>query len=175
MDGRQLAHAERQDTDLTLHVPAEVSAGVTFRPTDHWTLAYTARWTDASSLGEGDVRYEDTSEFDFPFVPDAQDEWRHAVGAEWQSTSSLALRIGVSHAGHIVGSRGVTPLSFDGDDTRIYAGAGWKRERWSVDLGAVYKVPDSRDVGPAAPAMLAGHYRSGSAVLVLVGMTREFD
>ena len=174
MDGSSLAPSgERQDTDLHLDLPAEVSAGVTFKPTDGWTLAYTVRWIDASAFGESEVRFEDSSAYDFPFIPDARDEWRHAIGAEWRPSAPLALRIGASHADHIVGSRGVTPLSYDGDDTRLYAGSSWKTDGWSFDLGVVYKLPDSRDIGPTEALMLPGHYRTGSAVLVLFAATRE--
>ena len=74
-----------------------------------------------------------------------------------------------------MGNRGVTPLSYDGDDTRLYAGSGWKIDRWSLDLGAVYKFPDNRDVGRADAAMLPGRYRTGSAVLVLFAVTRELE
>lgn len=176
MDGSSVTPSgERQDTDLDLEIPAEASAGVTFRPADAWTLGYTVRWIDASAFGDSKVRFEETSAYDFAFIPDAGDEWRHAIGAEWRTSNTFALRIGVSHADHIVGNRGVTPLSYDGDDTRFYAGSAWKRGSWSIDLAAVYKVPDSRDVGPAAPVMLAGHYRSGSAVLVLLAVTRELE
>ncbi|HET9063587.1 MAG TPA: outer membrane protein transport protein [Candidatus Binatia bacterium] len=174
MDGSSLTPTgERQDTDLDLKIPAEASAGITIRPLDDWTLAYTVRWIDSSSFGESKVRFEDTSAFDFPFIPDATDEWRHAIGAEWRWSSALALRTGISHADHIVGNRGVSPLSYDGEDTRIYAGAGWKRGRWTLDFSAVYKFPDSRHIEPDFAAMFPGRYQSGHAVLVLFGLSRE--
>lgn len=176
MDGSSITPTgDRQDTDLNLKIPAEISSGITFEPLDDWTFAYTLRWVDSSSLGKSKVRFEDTSAFDFAFVPDATDEWRHAIGAEWRPRSALALRAGVSHADHIVGNRGVTPLSYDGDDTRLYAGSGWKRGLWTLDFSAVYKFPDSRHIAPEYAAMFPGRYRSGAAVLILFGLSRELD
>jgi long-subunit fatty acid transport protein len=174
MDGSSLTPTgERQDTDLNLKIPAEISAGITLEPLDHWTFAYSVRWINSSSLGESKVRFGDTSDFDFPFVPDATDEWRHAIGAEWRWKPQLALRTGISHADHIVGNRGVSPLSYDGEDTRLYAGAGWKHGRWTLDFSTVYKFPDSRHIAPDYAAMFPGRYQSGAAVLVLFGVSRE--
>lgn len=174
MDGSSITPAgDRQDTDLNLKMPAEISAGVTIEPLDDWTFAYTARWIDSSSLGDSNVRFGQTSAFDFPFIPDATDEWRHALGAEWRCDPNLALRTGISHADHIVGNRGVTPLSYDGEDTRLYVGAGWKIGRWTLDFSGVYKFPDSRHIAPEYAAMFPGRYQSGAAVLVLFGLSRE--
>lgn len=174
MDGSSLTPSgERQDTDLNLKMPAEISTGITIAPLDHWTFAYTVRWIDSSSLGESKVRFEDTSAFDFAFVPDATDEWRHAVGAEWRPISALALRAGVSHADHIVGNRGVTPLSYDGEDTRLYAGSGWTHNSWTFDVSAVYKFADSRHIAPEYAAMFPGRYRSGAAMLLMFAVSRE--
>jgi long-chain fatty acid transport protein len=174
MDGSSLTPSgDRQDTDLNLKIPAEISTGVTLKPLDDWTFAYSVRWIDSSSLGESKVRFEDTSAFDFPFVPDATDEWRHALGAEWRWNKDLALRTGVSHADHIVGNRGVSPLSYDGEDTRLYAGAGWDRGKWTFDFSAVYKFPDSRHIEADYAAMFPGRYQSGAAVLILFGLSRE--
>jgi long-subunit fatty acid transport protein len=174
MEGSSLAPSgNRQDTDLVLRVPAEISAGITLRPHRDVTLAYSARWIDSSSLGESTVRFSESSAFDFPFVPDATDEWRHAIGSEWRIREDLALRLGASHADHIVGNRGVSPLSYDGEDTRLYAGAGYRRDRWMFDFAAVYKFTDVRRVEPDDALVFPGKYRTLDAVLVLLSVTRE--
>lgn len=174
MDGSSIAPSgSRQDTDLVVKVPAEASVGVTLRPRGNVTLAYSARWIDASSLGKSDVKFEESSAFNFPFVPGAQDEWRHAVGVEWVVRDELALRAGASHADHMVENSGLSPLSYDGDDTRFYAGLGFRRERWNFDFAAVYKLPDTRRVSPDDALVFPGKYRTGDGVLVLFSLSRE--
>lgn len=174
MDGSSVAPSgERQDTDLALKVPAELSAGITLRPRIGTTLAYSARWVDSSSLGKSDIEFGKSSEFDFAFVPDAQDEWRHALGAEWALRDDTALRLGVSHANHMVGNHGLSPLSYDSDDTRLYAGFAWRRDRWVLDFAAVYKFPDSRRVAPQDALVFPGKYKVGEAVLVMFSVSRE--
>ena len=146
---------------------------MTVEPVDDWTFAYTVRWIDSSSLGDSNVHFEDSDAFDFAFIPQATDEWRHALGAEWRPSAVLALRTGISHADHIVRNAGVTPLSYDGDDTRLYAGAAWKRGLWTFDFSGVYKFPDSRHIAPEDAAMFPGRYQSGAAVLMMFGVMRQ--
>ena len=102
-----------------------------------------------------------------------QDEWRHAVGIEWVVRDELALRAGASHADHMVENSGLSPLSYDGDDTRFYAGLGFRRERWNFDFAAVYKLPDTRRVSPDDALVFPGKYRTGDGVLVLFSLSRE--
>jgi long-chain fatty acid transport protein len=164
----------RQDVDLELNVPAHVFAGVTRRMTERLKLSLSVRWIDSSSFGNSHIKFEATPSVNTPFITDAKDEWKYAIGAAYDWNDSLQLRAGVSHASHIVGERGVSPATFDADDTRVSVGFGIPGERWTLDGVVGYKLRDDRQISADEALLFPGRYRSSPAVIALFSLTRRY-
>ncbi len=165
--------AKRQDVRLDLEVPAQISLGVTKRFGRRLSVSVAGRWTDSSSLGRSDVEFEATPAIDTPFVPDALDEWRAAVGCRYRWSEALELRAGYAHATRIVGNRGISPLLFDAQDDRLGGGLAWTRGSWTVEAMVGYWFLRSRQVGPQEALILPGRYRFGGGGIVMLGLVHR--
>jgi len=106
-------------------------------------------------------------------VPDGKDEWRFALGAEQALADGWALRGGASYASRIVGSHGVSPLVFDGEDVKLTIGVGKEIGAFTIDAVAGWAFPFERRISPESALVLPGTYRGMGAILAL-GLTYRF-
>lgn len=158
---------ERRDVDLDLKMPATVWGGVTRHFGDRLGLSASIRWTDASVFGESKIRF---ASFDIPFVSDAQDEWRFALGAEYDVTDRFTVRAGTSYASRIVGNKGVSPLLFDTEDIKLSGGLGYRIGAWTIDFMTGYQFAAKRSISPSDALILPGGYEA-SGLIVMLGAT----
>lgn len=158
--GRQRVHADVQ-------MPLQVLGGATWRCAQRLTLSGSVRFTNSSTLGDSTIEYELTPQANSGFVPDANDEWKFAVAAEYALQEQTTLRLGTLWASHIVGSRGVSPLVFDGDDTRVSLGVGQQLGPWMLDVMAGYALPAERHISSNTALILPGDYSMQGAILML--------
>jgi long-subunit fatty acid transport protein len=156
---------ERQRVDVDLELPAQVQGGLTRHFGDRLWVAYSLRWINSTSFDRSEVHYHRTPSANTSFLPWAKDEWKHSLGAQWQAADNLWLRAGVSHANHIVGNRGISPLAYDADDTRISLGAAWNWGDWRIDSALGWKLADDRKVGADTALAYPGRYESRSALI----------
>lgn len=163
----------RQDVGVDLEMPAQVFLGATWQATPGLALSGSVRFTDASSLGDSTIEYELTPQANVGFVPDGKDEWRFALGAEQALVDAWVLRGGVSYASRIVGSRGVSPLVFDGEDVKLTVGVGKEIGAFTIDAVAGWAFPFERRISPASALVLPGVYRGMGGILAL-GLTYRF-
>lgn len=162
----------RQDVDLNLEMPTQVFLGATWHCARQLTLSGSVRFTNSSTLGSSMVEYELTPQANNGFLPHAQDEWKFALAAEYALPEQLLLRFAVAQASRIVGSRGVSPLVFDGEDTKIAVGLGRNFGRWGLDATAGYSLPAERNIAPATALVLPGTYRM-EGVIFMLGVTQR--
>ena len=160
----------RQRVHVDLEMPTQIFLGATWHCLQRVTLSGSVRFTDSSSLGDSTIEYELTPQANSGFLPYAKDEWKFALAAEYALQEELLLRLGAGWASHIVGSRGVSPLVFDGDDAKISIGVGRHFGRWMVDLMAGYALPAERHISPNAALVLPGAYSMQGAIFML-GLT----
>lgn len=151
--------AGRQDIRVDVEMPAQVFLGATWQATRRLALSGSVRFTDASTLGDSTIEYELTPRANVGFVPDGRDEWRFALGVEQALGDSWVLRFGTSYASRIVGSRGVSPLVFDGEDVQLSFGAGRELGPLAVDVMTGYALPFERRIAPGSALVLPGAYR----------------
>jgi len=170
MEGSMPLGPTRQDVDLELEMPAQVFAGITKRLGERTAVSVAARWSDTSSFGNSLIEFERTSQVSLPFVPGASDEWLVSVGVEYAWSDLLTLRAGGSHANGIVGTKGVSPLLFDGDDYRVGGGFGLNFDAWSVDFMAGHAFEATRRVAAREAVVFPGRYSIDGQV-VMLGVT----
>jgi long-subunit fatty acid transport protein len=167
LDGSTLIAGERRDVDLNLKMPTVVWGGATRHVGDRLDISASVRWTDSSVFGESKIEF---ASFDIPFVADAQDEWRFALGATYGLTDRVKLRAGTSYASRIVGNKGVSPLLFDTEDVKISGGGGYEIGPWTIDFFAGYAFKGKRHVAPDDALILPGTYEA-SGPIVMFGLT----
>jgi long-subunit fatty acid transport protein len=166
--------AGKQDVDLEIEVPLEVSLGVTRSFCERWTASYGARFVDSSVLAKSFLRFEETPSADSPYLHGARDEWRHAIGLTYAASDEVTLLGGFSKANGIVSSKGVSPSHYDSRDLRLSAGARWRGSRWTIDGAFGYVFAGSRRVSANDALVFPGKYESEPAYLLSVMLTRTF-
>jgi long-subunit fatty acid transport protein len=159
-----------QDVDLELEMPMQVFLGVSKRFGDRLIASLAGRWTDSSSFGDSMIEFEVTDAADVPFVPRAKDEWLVSLGLEYICSEVFTLRLGVGHANAIVGDKGVSPLVFDTQDTRVGVGLSINLDPWSIDLMAGHAFRGSRNIGADEALILPGRYSIDGQV-AMIGVT----
>lgn len=156
--------AGRQRVSVDLEMPTQVFLGATWHCLPQLTLSGSVRFTNSSTLGDSTIKYALTPMANSGFVPDANDEWKFALAAEYAMRQQTVARLGIGWSSHIVGAHGVSPLVFDDDDTKIAAGVGQTFGRWVLDATVGYVLPAERHV---APALLPGAYSMQGGMLML--------
>ncbi len=170
MDGSMPVPGQgRQHVGCDLRMPAQVFLGMTWRGLPRLALSAGARFTDSSSFGESKIKYEFTPQADSGFVPDSEDEWKFGLAGEYAIRDETRLHLGVSWATHIVGAKGVNPLVFDDDDTKIGTGVRHDFGQWVVDLMVGYALPTKRHIPSTAALVFPGAY-SMEGVIVMLGV-----
>ncbi len=164
MDGSTVLAGERVDVDCEVQMPTVLWAGATRRFGERFDLSASVRWTDSSTFGESKIEFSNVS---LPFVPDAKDEWRFAVGSDYRWNEKLTLRGGLSYASRIVGNKGVSPLLFDSEDIRLGFGASSELDAWSLHTMAGHAFESERNVSPDDALIFPGEYRASGPVFML--------
>jgi long-subunit fatty acid transport protein len=170
MDGSMPFGGGRQDIDLELEMPAQVFAGVSKRLGERVIASLAVRWTDSSSFGDSMIEFEETEFADSPFVPRAKDEWLVSASLEYVWTDFLTLRLGAGHSNAIVGEKGVSPLVYDAEDTRVAVGFSLNFDRWSLDFMGGHAFRGSRNISADEALILPGRY-SISGQIAMIGFT----
>lgn len=171
--GMPIEGVGHQDVEVDLQMPTQVFLGATWRCTEELTLSGSVRFTDSSTLGDSTIEYELTPQANIAFLPDGKDEWKFALAAEYALREKWKLRIGALYASRIVGSEGVSPLVYDGEDVRVTMGVGREFGRLALDAMGGYAVPFERDISPETALLIPGKYKGGGGIFML-GLTYRF-
>ena len=170
LDGSTLLADGRKDVDGKLRMPLVVWSGATRHLGERADVSLSLRWTDSSVFQRSRIKY---GGIEVPFVPDANDEWRVALGTAIHLTRRTTLLAGTSYASRIVGNKGVSPLMYDGEDVKISLGASHSFGALELHVTTGYAFEFSRNVPAGDALVLPGSYRA-SGPGVILGMTYEF-
>jgi hypothetical protein len=163
MDGSTPVGGQRRDVDLTVTVPTQITLGLQ-RRMGRLELGSSARWTDATMLGDSSIKFAGNV---FPFVPAARDEWKFALGGIYRCTETFSLLAGTTYASRIVGNRGVSPLLFDGEDIKVAGGFLVRRGAWSFQATGGQQFADRREIPPGEALIIPGRYRAEGTIAML--------
>lgn len=166
-EGDDGAKGPHQDVSLGLDLPAQVFLGINANVTSRFDVGLAGRWTDASSFGGSEFRFEDTPEANIPFIRSASDEWRISAGAGYKLTDRLTVRGGVGYADAMVPDEWVSPLIIDSAEWKIGAGLSWEVAGWFVDFTAGGCPGGTRDISDSEAAIYPGRYTVGGEIYML--------
>jgi long-chain fatty acid transport protein len=161
--------AGRQGVHCDLEMPTQVFLGATWRGVPRLALSGAVRFTNSSTL-DSKIEYDLTPQANSGFIPDAHDEWKFGLGAEYAIREETMVRLGASWASHIVGSKGESPVVADTDDTKVAAGVGQRWGHWVFDVTAGYTLNAERHVAPSSALFIPGAYSMQGGV-VMIGLT----
>lgn len=167
MDGSMPLGPLRQKIDCDLKMPTQLFIGATWQTLPKLTLSGSMRYTNSRTLGDSAIRYEQTPQANIGFLPYGRDEWRVALAGEYAVRPETFLRLGGSWASHIVGSKGMSPLVFDGDDGKLSLGVRQIVDDWVVDLLFGYAIPVKRHVASDKALVLPGSYSMDGMIVTL--------
>ncbi|MDY6952263.1 MAG: outer membrane protein transport protein, partial [Thermodesulfobacteriota bacterium] len=136
-------------------LPDMLFLGVTFYPSDRWSLEVDAIWNGWSSYDQlcivcDDIIYIDPSTGQpvqgSTTVKDWDDVWRFQIGVEYAATDWLDLRLG-----YVFDESPIPDATVDylvpADDRHLYnIGCGMHWDEWIVDLSYTYLAIESRSV-----------------------------
>lgn len=133
------------DAKGSIALPDSISAGISFRPTEKWTLEAGIVGTFWSSYDQILIEYKDME--NTPTIhnkKDYKDAYRLNIGTEYQLHTNWAVRAGYVYDKSPINEKAMDTL-VPVDDRHIASiGFGYKNERWSVD--AAYAHVFSKDL-----------------------------
>ena len=192
--GVQLANMGLGGAQPDFHYDAEVdnvfpqmaSLGFSWQVTDRVRALLQVDWINwADSFDELEIRLNNGSNNDIngvlgtPNIYDAvplrwEDQFVYRAGVEFQATDTVVLRAGYTYGNSPVPDSTLTPMTAAIMEHKLSAGAGWKNERYFVDIAYQYSLPSSQNVGTSG--LQAGEYSNSRtevqvhAIAVTVGM-----
>ncbi len=128
----------KTDAETTIHFPADVSAGVAFRPTKRWTLGLDVEWTDWSRFSRSRLDIE--REVPAAGFTDASvdlgwgSQWLIKFGVEHVLSEKLSLRGGYVYGKSPVPERTLSPDNPDSDQHNLAIGFGYKSKKYVIDV-----------------------------------------
>lgn len=126
-----------QTAEATVDMPASATVSVMHRLNDKVTLLGDVTWTGWSSFKELRIKYPDTAQPDSVTTEDWEDNVRLAVGANYQYSDAMVLRVGAA----------LDPTPIPNDERRTARIPGNDRTWLSLGLGYRFSPEVSVDVG----------------------------
>ena len=162
-----------------INLPDSISTGISFRPTENWTLEGGIVATFWSSYDQIIIQYKDASSV--PFINPQKlykDTFRVNFGTEYMLTSVWALR-----GGYVFDKSPINKSAMDTlvpvDDRHIVSmGFGYKGQTWSADFA--YAHIFGRDLSgksassPIAPAGAPMKYSGGRSDMIALTVGYKF-
>jgi len=146
----EIQNIDKFDVEVDLEYPVWIGGGIAYLPTDRFTITADAQYSQWSSLDIVKVKL---------MLPDAmggetEDEmvlnWEDAVqmrlGLEYMATECLALRGGFYIDPAPAPDETLTILFPSGNYSVITGGAGYFKDKFSVELSLEYLIGSERDI-----------------------------
>lgn len=133
------------DAKGSISLPDSISAGLSFRPTDNWTLEAGIVGTFWSSYDQILIEYKDME--NTPTIhnqKDYKDAYRLNLGTEYRVNQNWAVRAGYVYDKSPINERAMDTLVPVDDRHIASVGLGYTSGRWSVD--AAYAHVFSKDL-----------------------------
>ncbi len=155
------------DAEVHNVLPQMASLGLSWQVHDRVRALFQVDWINwADSFDELEIYLNNGSNPDFNGVLGSdiydivplrwEDQFVYRAGVEFQATDAVALRCGYTYGNSPVPDSTLTPLTAAIMEHKLSAGAGWKNERYFVDVAYQYSLPSSQSVGTSA--LQAGEY-----------------
>jgi len=168
--------------ELTL--PDMLFLGVTFYPSDRWSLEVDAIWNGWSSYDELCIVCDDIIAVDpdtgLPIQgstteKDWDDVWRFQIGLEYKATDWLDLRLGYVFDESPIPDRTADYLIPTADRQLYSIGCGMHWDAWVVDLSYTYLESDTRTVAARLDeGIFPSEFEDGYTHLVGVSVSYTF-
>jgi long-chain fatty acid transport protein len=159
----------------TVKLPATFAIGVAYK-WDRLTLEADADWTFWSSYKSLpiEIRDEETTLYDTDTMKNWQDVCAIRLGAQYQVTDPLALRVGFAYDPTPVPAEYLGPELPDSDRLNYMVGAGYKFGQWTIDLAFMYIDKKDRTISNmTATSGMDGEW-SGDAWLTGLDISYKF-
>ena len=174
MDGSdEVPTGGRQDVDMEVKLPTQIMGGIDHRFTERLRVMTSLRWTDSSTFGSSRANFHAMPSARPAFVPDAEDEWRAAIGVRYAWASWVELRAGFAYSTRIVGTDGASALLFDNNHVALSVGGAYTHDDWTFEFTAGVIPYADRDVNANEALVFPGNYESGGGMLMF-GVQRRF-
>jgi long-chain fatty acid transport protein len=181
-----LRHDFHYDAEVHTHLPQVVAAGVAWDITPRWRLNLQVDWVDWSdSFDTLPIKLTNGNNADLNGIVGSdtiketpplrwQDRFVYRAGIEYAVLDNLTLRLGYAYGRSPVPDQTLTPLTAVITEHTVAAGAGYRWNRFRVDLGYQYDIPASRRVGTSA--LLSGEYSNSRTEVGIhsVGLTGSY-
>lgn len=128
-------NTERGSLDFDIYCPQKVSVGIGLKPKENIIISTSLTWTDWSSFGKSNLRYDKFSQFNGPLLPALEDTFQGGVGMEYRPKDWLALRCGYAWHPHALKDRSMSPLLAEMALNQITTGIGVKLHKFQMDIG----------------------------------------
>ena len=151
----------KTNAEMTIHFPANITAGVAFRPTKRWTLDFDVEWINWSRFSKShlDIEREVPAAGFTNVSTDLKwgSQWLIKLGVEHMLSEKLSLRGGYVYGKSPVPERTLSPDNPDSDQHNLAVGFGYKNNKYFIDLyyNATYYV-DRKVTNP----ILSGKYEN---------------
>jgi long-chain fatty acid transport protein len=126
------------DISTTIDFPEIYSFAIAYRPNEKLILALDAelvRWSSFDTM-EIDFKTEipEAGLTDISAVLDWKDIWVIKVGGEYKLNEKIALRAGYAYGKNPVPDKSLEPSNPDSDQHNFSVGAGYKFDKWIIDI-----------------------------------------
>ena len=165
MDGDGSVGGNDQGVEHELHTPQSVTAGASFQWTPKTTLLAQVKWTDYEQFQDGDVKWDETTALNQPFIGDTRNRIRWGMGLEHEVIEDSFLRVGFSYESWMIEPESVRPYLFDNRDFMLMAGYEVRYETLSVGFIGGYATTTDREVSPAQNPAAPGTYSTENDVM----------
>jgi long-chain fatty acid transport protein len=147
------------DAEVQNVFPQMISAGLSWQVSDRVRTVFQVDWINwAEAFDELEVYLNngDNASINgvlgtaniYDIIPLRwENQFVYRLGLEFQATESIQLRAGYCYGSSVVPNSTLLPLTAAIMEHKLSAGAGWKNERYSIDVGYQYSLPAAQRVG----------------------------
>jgi long-chain fatty acid transport protein len=154
-DGDSVAHPYTPEEDASARIlyPEFIVAGLSYRPTPKWNLEFNIDWTNWDRLDDVTLNQAVSPDIVLPF------RWQSSRFYEFGVTryfdKGFSLSGGYIYSENSVPDRTFSPTAPDSERHIFSIGAGYKSDRWNVDLAYQLAYGPERTVqGSISPSLI---------------------
>lgn len=132
------------DCTMTADFPASYSVGLGFKPIENLTFEFDVVYTQWEQFDRIEFDFDNfilsKEEMDFNY----KSTWRFQIGAEYLLTDAFAVRAGYVYDQTPIRHDYASPMLPVNDRQMFTLGAGYKWDKWTVDVAGMYIVSKNR-------------------------------
>jgi len=129
-----------------VNLPATVTGGYAFRPTEKLKLEADISWVQFSNIDKAEIKDRDTGELLSYINKDWNDTWIFALGGEYLINDNWSLRAGYSYQQNAVPEKTFNPSVPDANMNVVALGLGYNKSGWTIDVAYAIGLYSNRDI-----------------------------